>query len=93
MLRASLNENASPIDHCEYPYEDEMPNRCGIIHARGPPPQNKITSNETADYIKNFENKISQFLASTIDIPLEELKKLGAKDIDMEVEKFITAKG
>ncbi|KAL7016295.1 hypothetical protein ACKWTF_009992 [Chironomus riparius] len=78
-------------NHCEYPYEDEMPNRCGIIHARGPPPQNKITSNETADYIKNFENKISQFLASTIDIPLEELKKLGAKDIDMEVEKFITA--
>jgi len=68
-----------------------MPNRCGIIHARGPPPQNKITPNETADYIKNFENKISQFLASTVDIPLEELKKLGAKDIDTEVEKFITA--
>lgn len=68
-----------------------MPNRCGIIHARGPPPQNKITSNETAEYIKNFENKISQFLASTVDIPTEELKKLGAKDIDTEVEKFITA--
>ena len=68
-----------------------MPNRCGIIHARGPPPQNKITSNETGDYIKNFENKISQFLASTIDIPHEELKKLGAKSVEAEVEKFITA--
>lgn len=33
-------------NHCEYPYEDEMPNRCGIIHARGPPPQTKITSND-----------------------------------------------
>lgn len=21
---------------CEYPNEDEMPNRCGIIHVRGP---------------------------------------------------------
>ena len=22
----------------DYPYEDEMPNRCGIVHVRGPPP-------------------------------------------------------
>lgn len=22
----------------EYPHEDEMPNRCGIVHVRGPPP-------------------------------------------------------
>lgn len=29
-------------NHCEYPYEDEMPNRCGIMHARGPPPSNKV---------------------------------------------------
>lgn len=78
-------------NHCEYPYEDEMPNRCGIIHARGPPPQNKITSTEIADYIKNFETKISQFLSNSATIPSDELKKLGAKDVETEVEKFITA--
>lgn len=29
-------------NHCEYPYEDEMPNRCGIMHARAGPPANKV---------------------------------------------------
>ena len=28
-------------NHCEYPNEDEMPNRCGIMHARGIPPSSK----------------------------------------------------
>lgn len=78
-------------NHCEYPYEDEMPNRCGIVHARGPSPQSKVTSTEIQDYIKNFETKIAQFLNTSTDLPEEESKKLGAKDIDAEVEKFITA--
>ena len=68
-----------------------MPNRCGIIHARGPQPQNKISVNDIQDYIKNFEAKISQFLAGSADVAEDELKKLGAKDIDAEVEKFISA--
>lgn len=29
-------------NHCEYPNEDEMPNRCGILHARGAPPTTKV---------------------------------------------------
>lgn len=29
-------------NHCDYPNEDEMPNRCGILHARGPPPTVKV---------------------------------------------------
>jgi hypothetical protein len=68
-----------------------MPNRCGIIHARGPQPQNKITSAEIQEYIKNFEAKISQFLANSSEVAEDELKKLGAKNTDSEVEKFITA--
>jgi Arsenite-resistance protein 2 len=68
-----------------------MPNRCGIIHARGPQPQNKISSTDIQDYIKNFETKMSQFLAASAEVSEEELKKLGAKDIDAEVEKFISA--
>ena len=29
-------------NHAEYPNEDEMPNRCGIMHARGIPPTTKV---------------------------------------------------
>ena len=68
-----------------------MPNRCGIVHARGPQPQNKVTSTEIQNYIRNFEGKISQFLTSSAEISETELKKLGAKDIEAEIEKFITA--
>lgn len=31
---------------CEYPSEDEMPNRCGMIHVRGPIPPNRIAHSE-----------------------------------------------
>lgn len=78
-------------NHCEYPYEDEMPNRCGIIHARGPAPQNKVTNNEIQDYVRNFEGKMSSFLANSIVLVENELKQLGCKDMDAEVEKFVQA--
>lgn len=68
-----------------------MPNRCGIIHARGPQPQNKVTNADIQDYIKNFETKMKQFLSNAIELSDDELKKLGAKDVEFEVEKFITA--
>lgn len=29
-------------NHAEYPYEDEMPNRLSINHARGLPPTSKV---------------------------------------------------
>uniref|UniRef100_A0A1A9WHJ9 Serrate RNA effector molecule homolog n=1 Tax=Glossina brevipalpis TaxID=37001 RepID=A0A1A9WHJ9_9MUSC len=77
-------------NHCEYPYEDEMPNRCGIIHARGPPPS-KVVHNDLQDYIKNFENKMQTFLAKSTTIEEEELKNLGCKDAEAEVEKFVQA--
>lgn len=37
-------------NHCEYPYEDEMPNRCGIMHARSGPPANKVIDNDTCKF-------------------------------------------
>lgn len=77
-------------NHCEYPYEDEMPNRCGIIHARGPPPQ-KVSNTEIQDYIRNFETKMSSFLSKNTVIESDELKKLGSKDCESEVEKFVQA--
>lgn len=78
-------------NHCEYPYEDEMPNRCGIIHARGPAPQNKVTPTEIQEYTRNFESKMSSFLAKSQPIDPDELKQLGCKDMDDEVEKFVAA--
>lgn len=30
----------------EYPNEDEMPHRCGIMHSRGVPPTTKITQQD-----------------------------------------------
>ncbi|CAG9581392.1 unnamed protein product [Danaus chrysippus] len=78
-------------NHCEYPYEDEMPNRCGIMHARSGPPPNKPTQQEIQDYIKTFEGKMSAFLQDVKPLTDEELQKLGIKDSEAEVEKFIQA--
>nr|CAG4638378.1 EOG090X04A7 [Cyclestheria hislopi] len=78
-------------NHCEYPNEDEMPNRCGIMHARGIPPSSKITSHEISEYCNTFENKIASFLEPIKRLSDEEASKLGLKDAKSEVEKFVTA--
>ncbi|XP_059607490.1 serrate RNA effector molecule homolog isoform X2 [Phlebotomus argentipes] len=78
-------------NHCEYPYEDEMPNRCGIIHARSPAPTSRVSSNDIQDYTKNFESKLQAFLTPSGTVESDELGKLGAKQADAEVEKFILA--
>ncbi|KAH8372799.1 hypothetical protein KR009_005134 [Drosophila setifemur] len=77
-------------NHCEYPYEDEMPNRCGIIHARGPAPT-RVTSNDLHEYIKAYESKLQQFLTKTVLLSVEDIKDLGSKDAETEVEKFVQA--
>ncbi|KAJ9586176.1 hypothetical protein L9F63_020181 [Diploptera punctata] len=78
-------------NHCEYPNEDEMPNRCGIMHARGIPPSSKVTQQDISDYCRTFEQKIASFLQPATKITDEEYSKLGHKDPDIEVEKFIQA--
>ncbi|GFX42944.1 serrate RNA effector molecule homolog [Trichonephila clavipes] len=75
----------------EYPSEDEMPNRCGIMHARGSPPSSKVTQQEINDYISHFEVKSQVFLQTPTKLDDEECIKLGKKDPDAEVEKFILA--
>lgn len=45
----------------EYPNEDEMPHRCGIIHARGSAPINlnaHAFNTAVSDWISSFEQKI-----------------------------------
>ena len=67
-------------NHCEYPNEDEMPNRCGIMHVRGAPPANKVLSNELTEYCRNFESKMAAFLAPVATVTSTEYDKLGAKN-------------
>ncbi|RXG59961.1 Serrate RNA effector molecule-like protein [Armadillidium vulgare] len=77
LLYLRIVHSVDYYNHSEYPNEDEMPNRCGIMHARGIPPSSKITPQEIQDYCRSFENKIVHFFT------------LGLKDSTEEVEKFI----
>ncbi|XP_066516798.1 serrate RNA effector molecule homolog isoform X2 [Hoplias malabaricus] len=76
---------------CEYPNEDEMPNRCGIIHVRGPIPPNRITHREVADWEKTFEEKLSPLFSVKETLSEDEALKMGRKDPEQEVEKFVSA--
>ncbi|XP_076272274.1 arsenic resistance protein 2 isoform X3 [Rhynchophorus ferrugineus] len=80
-------------NHCEYPNEDEMPNRCGILHARGPPPTSKTDMTQFIG--APVEAKMSNFLPEK---PKEDKDKneaklvsMALKDVDTEVDKFVQA--
>ncbi|XP_069042852.1 serrate RNA effector molecule homolog [Lepisosteus oculatus] len=76
---------------CEYPSEDEMPNRCGIIHVRGPIPPNRITHGEVAEWQKTFEEKLTPLFNVRESLSEEEAVKMGRKVPEQEVEKFVSA--
>lgn len=105
---------------CEYPNEDEMPNRCGIIHVRGPMPPNRISHGEgtlqlpqvcllslltpassplsscpvphtVMEWQKTFEEKLTPLLSVRESLSEEEAQKMGRKDPEQEVEKFVTS--
>jgi len=78
-------------NHSEYPNEDEMPNRCGILHARGILPATKVTSSEIEEYMTTFEKKMGGFLIMRGDLSTEEASKYGLKNETDEVEKFVSA--
>lgn len=46
LLYLRLVHSVDFYNFCEYPAEDEMPHRCGLIHVRGPLPMAKITPTE-----------------------------------------------
>lgn len=76
---------------CEYPSEDEMPNRCGMIHVRGPIPPNRITHGEVQQWQKMMEEKLSPLFSLKEILSEEEARKMGRKDPEEEVEKFVNA--
>lgn len=91
LLYLRIVHSVDYYNHSEYPSEDEMPNRCGIIHARGLPPSVKVTQQEINEYISHFEGKIAVFLQPHVKLSEEEAVKLGKKDPIVEVEKFVQA--
>ncbi|KAL1115302.1 hypothetical protein AAG570_007333 [Ranatra chinensis] len=74
-----------------YPNEDEMPNRCGIMHLRGTPSSTEVSNQEIAEYTEGFRSKLTALLAAPTQLDDAELTSLGAKSQDTEVEKFIQA--
>ncbi|XP_017292448.1 serrate RNA effector molecule homolog isoform X1 [Kryptolebias marmoratus] len=76
---------------CEYPSEDEMPNRCGMIHVRGPIPPNRITQGEVQQWQKMMEEKLAPLFTLKEVLSEEEATKMGRKDPEEEVEKFVSA--
>ncbi|XP_029436029.1 serrate RNA effector molecule homolog isoform X4 [Rhinatrema bivittatum] len=77
--------------NCEYPNEDAMPNRCGIMHVRGPMPPNRISHGEVTEWQKTFEEKLNPLFSVRESLSDEEAQKMGRKDPEQEVEKFVTA--
>lgn len=75
----------------EYPNEDEMPHRCGIMHARGEPPgpTSKMTQSDVNEWMASIEKKIKPFMEAALKISDKEANQLGQKDPDSEVEKFV----
>ncbi|KAM8835951.1 serrate RNA effector molecule homolog isoform 1-T1 [Synchiropus picturatus] len=76
---------------CEYPSEDEMPNRCGMIHVRGPIPPNRITNGEVTQWQKMVEEKMGPLFCAKEILSEDEAGKMGRKDPEEEVEKFISS--
>nr|XP_057921686.1 serrate RNA effector molecule homolog isoform X2 [Doryrhamphus excisus] len=76
---------------CEYPAEDEMPHRCGLFHVRGPLPVAKITSTEVSEHQKMCEERLAPLLSPSEVLATEDAARLGKKDPEQEVEKFLSA--
>ncbi|XP_014677659.1 PREDICTED: serrate RNA effector molecule homolog [Priapulus caudatus] len=75
----------------DYPLEDEMPNRCGIMHCRGPTPINPVSQEDVTEFVKTFSEKIEPFLQVDEKLTEDDAISLGKKDPEAEVEKFILA--
>uniref|UniRef100_A0A3B4T9B9 Serrate, RNA effector molecule n=1 Tax=Seriola dumerili TaxID=41447 RepID=A0A3B4T9B9_SERDU len=91
LLYLRLVHSVDYYNFCEYPAEDEMPHRCGLIHVRGPLPVAKITAAEVSEHQKMCEERLSPLLSPSETLSEEEAARLGKKDPEQEVEKFLSA--
>uniref|UniRef100_A0A3B3ZY60 SERRATE/Ars2 C-terminal domain-containing protein n=1 Tax=Periophthalmus magnuspinnatus TaxID=409849 RepID=A0A3B3ZY60_9GOBI len=68
-----------------------MPHRCGLMHVRGPLPVGKITAAEVSEHLKMCDQRMAPLLCLSETVSEEEAARLGKKDPEQEVEKFLTA--
>lgn len=90
LLYLRLVHSVDYYNFCEYPAEDEMPHRCGLIHVRGPLPTARITSTEVSEHQKMCEERLAPLLFPSETLSDEDALKLGKKDAEQEVEKFLS---
>ncbi|KAK2899367.1 serrate RNA effector molecule homolog [Channa argus] len=91
LLYLRLVHSVDYYNFCEYPAEDEMPHRCGLIHVRGPLPVAKITAAEVSEHQRMCEERLAPLLSPSETLSEEEAARLGKKDPEIEVEKFLSA--
>uniref|UniRef100_A0A4W6FVP3 Serrate, RNA effector molecule n=1 Tax=Lates calcarifer TaxID=8187 RepID=A0A4W6FVP3_LATCA len=91
LLYLRLVHSVDYYNFCEYPAEDEMPHRCGLIHVRGPLPVAKITAAEVSEHQRMCEERLAPLLSPSETLSEEEAARLGKKDPEQEVEKFLSA--
>lgn len=75
----------------EYACEDEMPNRCGLLHVRPIPKGEENSDKEVTEYIQKLEDKVAVFMKDRIEIKADLLTKLGMRNEHDEIEKFMSA--
>ncbi|KAJ8008647.1 hypothetical protein DPEC_G00107040 [Dallia pectoralis] len=91
LLYLRLVHSVDYYNSCEYPAEDEMPHRCGLIHVRGPVPPNRVTQNEVSEWQRMVEERLAPLFCVCESVTEEEAVRLGKKDPEAEVETFLTA--
>ncbi|XP_037533378.1 serrate RNA effector molecule homolog [Nematolebias whitei] len=90
LLYLRLVHSVDYYNFCEYPAEDEMPHRCGLIHVRGPLPVAKITPTEVSEHLRMCEERLAPLLSPSEKLSEDEAVRLGKKDPEQEVEKFLS---
>ncbi|XP_068164135.1 serrate RNA effector molecule homolog [Antennarius striatus] len=91
LLYLRLVHSVDYYNFCEYPAEDEMPHRCGLVHVRGPLPVAKITAAEVTEHQRMCEERLAPLLTPSETLSEEDATRLGRKDPEQEVEKFLSA--
>ncbi|KAL0970778.1 hypothetical protein UPYG_G00247290 [Umbra pygmaea] len=91
LLYLRLVHSVDYYNSCEYPAEDEMPHRCGLIHVRGPVPPNRVSQKEVSEWQRLMEERIAPLYTLCESVSEEEAVRLGKKDPEAEVEKFLSA--
>ncbi|KAL2087883.1 hypothetical protein ACEWY4_016711 [Coilia grayii] len=76
---------------CHHPGESEMPSCCSTIHVRGPLPPSRVPAQQVLEWQRRFEGKLSHLLCAREPLCKEEAERMGCRQPEEEVEKFLRA--